>query len=733
MGRLLLFFSPFDRAATVTIVRTLEAAGVSVHPVRAGTTRWQTIAAPSAAVFIISPLALRDPLLRQQMRAARQRGLRCIAVAVAPLDHAIHAVPFIDASVDLQAGSAELIGMLGASKARVVRNRSWLWVVAALIALFIILPISIGMALGDRAANEATLPTLHPFSDLPTPLVSVEETAVVEASSSLMPTAPIVITVTSTPSLTSTLAATATETPSVTATVTNTWTALPSATATDTSTRTPRTTRSTTPTLTTTATRAVDELEARFTADLTTGSAPLVVVFENNSHGEISAYAWDFNSDDQPDSTYARPFPFTYEQPGLYTVTLTVYGEDGESASETLEITVTGSTNPLSPTLPSGSSTTAIEPAQALFYADSTSGDYPLTVVFTDDSWGTIASYAWDFDGDGQVDSTAPEPPPFTYTRAGTFTALLRVTGADGRVDEERVAIEVFAPAPPVTRPQRIIRTLPPTATVTTAAPTLTFTSTATATLMPTATFSLTPTHTFTLAATATLIPTATPTLTATPTFTLTPTSTFTPTATVTLTPTVVSPQPLPLTASFDNGATDWLATGSWMLTTEAAANGIGSGWRATAGASSSTLLWSTPIDLRTALVPQVSFQSYQSAANASAAQVQITSSGGTQSYPIPPSAAGWSTIELDLSAFRGQIISLSFVWIPAANTNDVWLIDSLVVQETPATLIPSATQTPTETPTFTPTFTNTPEPSATELITVPVETTAEATMSVNP
>ncbi len=726
MGRLLLFFSPFDRAATVTIVRTLQAVGVSVHPVRAGTTRWQTIAAPSAAVFIVSPLALRDPLLRQQMRAARQAGLRCIAMAVAPLPHVLHSVPIIDASSDLQAGTAELLRMLRPNQTAAIRKRVWLWVVAALIALFIILPISLGMALGDRAANEATLPTLHPFSDLPTPLV-------VEASSSPMPTSPIVITVTVTPSLPPTLPATATETSSVTATVTQSWTALPSATATDTHTRTPRPTRGSTATLTTTATRSVDALEARFTADRTTGAAPLVVVFENNSRGEISAYAWDFNGDDQPDSTYARPFPYTYEQPGRYTVTLTVYGEDGESASETLEITVTGSANPLNTTLPTGSSTTAIEPAQALFYADSTSGDYPLTVVFTDDSWGTIASYAWDFDGDGQADSTAPEPPPFTYTRAGTFTALLRVTGADGRVDEERVTIEVFAPAPPVTRPQRIIRTVPPTATFTTAAPSLTFTSTATATLMPTASFSLTPTHTFTLAATATLIPTATPTLTATPTFTLTPTSTFTPTATATLAPTVVSPQPLPLTASFDNGATDWLATGSWTLTAEAASNGIGSGWRVTAVSSASTLLWSTQIDLRAALTPQVSFLSHLFAPNGSSAQVQITGSGGPQSFNVPPSVAGWSTIEIDLSAFRGQIIILSFVWTPTANTDDVWLIDSLVVQETPPTTVPSATYTPTETPTFMPTFTNTSEPAATELISVPVETTAEATVNIGP
>ena len=53
-----------------------------------------------------------------------------------------------------------------------------------------------------------------------------------------------------------------------------------------------------------------------------------------------------------------------------------------------------------------------------------------LTVAFTDHSVGAT-SWAWDFDGDGHVDSTARDP-RFTYTRAGTFTVRLTARNAAG-------------------------------------------------------------------------------------------------------------------------------------------------------------------------------------------------------------------------------------------------------------------------------------------------------------
>ena len=46
---------------------------------------------------------------------------------------------------------------------------------------------------------------------------------------------------------------------------------------------------------------------------------------------------------------------------------------------------------------------------------------------------GTIASYAWDLDGDGAYDDSTAAEPSFQYTAAGTYTVRLRVTDNLGR------------------------------------------------------------------------------------------------------------------------------------------------------------------------------------------------------------------------------------------------------------------------------------------------------------
>ncbi|HOS82826.1 MAG TPA: DUF3344 domain-containing protein [Methanolinea sp.] len=86
----------------------------------------------------------------------------------------------------------------------------------------------------------------------------------------------------------------------------------------------------------------------------------------------------------------------------------------------------------------------------AAFTATPTSGNSPLEVSFTDQSTGTITSWAWDFDSDGTVDST-DQNPVHTYQTAGTYTVTLTVTGAGGTSDtngEIRVNAPSGIPAP---------------------------------------------------------------------------------------------------------------------------------------------------------------------------------------------------------------------------------------------------------------------------------------------
>jgi PKD repeat protein len=63
--------------------------------------------------------------------------------------------------------------------------------------------------------------------------------------------------------------------------------------------------------------------------------------------------------------------------------------------------------------------------ASADFLSDLNSGPAPLTVIFTNLSAGDELSYEWDFNNDGNVDSTATNP-SFTYTSPGTYSVRLR-------------------------------------------------------------------------------------------------------------------------------------------------------------------------------------------------------------------------------------------------------------------------------------------------------------------
>jgi len=61
---------------------------------------------------------------------------------------------------------------------------------------------------------------------------------------------------------------------------------------------------------------------ADFSADPVEGSAPLTVDFINESFGNIIGYSWDFG--DSTTSTEKNP-QHTYSEPGIYTVSLTVF------------------------------------------------------------------------------------------------------------------------------------------------------------------------------------------------------------------------------------------------------------------------------------------------------------------------------------------------------------------------------------------------------------------------
>lgn len=155
---------------------------------------------------------------------------------------------------------------------------------------------------------------------------------------------------------------------------------------------------------------------ADFSADPTSGTAPLLVHFTDMSTGVITDYAWDFDNDGTVDSMLQNP-TFTYDIPGNYAVSLTVTGPGGsDSEGKTGYITVKG-------------------PAPvAAFSSTPTSGTAPFTVQFTDESTNSPLSWRWEYrKGLGSwIMFSAEQNPAHTFPDAGIYSIRLTVTNEGG-------------------------------------------------------------------------------------------------------------------------------------------------------------------------------------------------------------------------------------------------------------------------------------------------------------
>jgi PKD repeat protein len=171
---------------------------------------------------------------------------------------------------------------------------------------------------------------------------------------------------------------------------------------------------------------------ANFTAIPTSGCAPLIVQFTDNSTGSPTSWAWDFDNNGTTDSTAQNP-SYQYNSPGIYTVKLTSTNSCG-SNTFTRNNYITANPSPI-----------------ADFSAVPLSGFAPLTVNFTDNSTGSPTSWAWDFDNNGTTDSIQQNP-IYQYLTAGIYSVKLSVTNAFGCSDNKTrtdYIIVSMAPTPP--------------------------------------------------------------------------------------------------------------------------------------------------------------------------------------------------------------------------------------------------------------------------------------------
>lgn len=162
---------------------------------------------------------------------------------------------------------------------------------------------------------------------------------------------------------------------------------------------------------------------ATFTADVTTGYAPLGVQFTSKTTGNPASYYWIFEPETSNDWNSHHPVTavHTFKNPGVYTVSLVVTNSAGSyTVTEPDYITV------LDPSAPAPT-----QKPTASFTADITGGKVPLTVTFTDSGTGGMpASWYWIF-GDG-THSTDAKTATHTFTNPGTYTVTLTVTNDAG-------------------------------------------------------------------------------------------------------------------------------------------------------------------------------------------------------------------------------------------------------------------------------------------------------------
>ncbi len=165
----------------------------------------------------------------------------------------------------------------------------------------------------------------------------------------------------------------------------------------------------------------VSILNADFRANRYTGCAPQRINFTSTSTGSGLTYLWNFGGPGPNNtSTVANP-SFTYNNPGIYTVRLTVTDVYG---CQDVMIKV---------------DTIVISSVDARFVANPLGGciagnfsSFP-TINFTDQSTSfggsPITSYNWDF---GQPPTSTVQNPTHQYTAVGAFDVTLTVTNQAG-------------------------------------------------------------------------------------------------------------------------------------------------------------------------------------------------------------------------------------------------------------------------------------------------------------
>ena len=175
---------------------------------------------------------------------------------------------------------------------------------------------------------------------------------------------------------------------------------------------------------------------ATFTANVTSGTAPLKVQFTSTTTGNPTNYYWVFEPSTSSDwnSHNAVTAVHTFTNPGVYTITLIVTNTAGSNTTVKPNYIVVTDPTVIDPVI------TYLKAPVANFSSNITSGNPPLSVQFYDFSQNAV-SRVWDFNNDGQTDSNDINP-IHVYTAPGTYIVNLTVTNENG-ISSRLISISV--------------------------------------------------------------------------------------------------------------------------------------------------------------------------------------------------------------------------------------------------------------------------------------------------
>jgi PKD repeat protein len=173
----------------------------------------------------------------------------------------------------------------------------------------------------------------------------------------------------------------------------------------------------------------IDQSTCSATIVMRTDGSIYITSIESAPYGGITTWSWDFG--DGTTSTEQNPI-HTYQDAGIYTVRLEVVGPGGsdtKTKKDYIHLTM--------PSVP-----------VANFTAKPRSGDGPLVVQFTDNSFGHISSRLWDF-GDGTTSTEQNPTHTYMYKNIADYTVSLSVTGMGGS-DTETKTNYIHLNTPPI-------------------------------------------------------------------------------------------------------------------------------------------------------------------------------------------------------------------------------------------------------------------------------------------